>query len=87
MNTSSTLESFVNVAPYERAFRAMVGCSMAGATVTGVIAVPAAIFALSLIGLYLVMTAIMGLDPAYSLLQSITGRYSRRGVKPGQVCA
>ena len=88
MNTTTGYESsFSNVTNNERAFRAVLGMALLTKIIIGMIASPAAMFTLAAISVYLVMTAIMGIDPVYSLVQWFTKRQSHTEHKAGQAYA
>jgi len=75
MNTTTGIESSLsNVTNHERAFRGVLGMALLTKIIIGAIASPAAMFALAIIAVYLVMTAIMGLDPFYALVQRFSHR-------------
>lgn len=65
MNTT-TYNFTTNVTDNERAFRAIFGIGLSSVVSAGVITSPVAIFAVSAIAVYLVITAIIGTDPAYA---------------------
>jgi len=52
----------------DRLCRIVAGMSVLTVMVSGQIAVPGAIFTVSVLGCYLILTAIMGLDPFYALV-------------------
>jgi len=58
-----------NLSDYERGFRVTLALSMLTAVVGGAVVAPAVIAALSTISVYLVMTAILSLDPVYALVR------------------
>jgi hypothetical protein len=75
MNMATAYEySLSNVTNNERAFRGVLGMVLLTKIIIGAIAAPAAMFALATIAVYLVMTAIMGLDPFYALVQRLSHR-------------
>ena len=88
MNTTTGYESSLsNMTNNERGFRAVLGMVLVTKVIIGAIASPAAMFALAAMSVYLVMTAIMGIDPFYSLVQWFTQRQTRYQNQIGQVYA
>ena len=65
-----------NVSRNERVFRTALGMGILVAVIAGAISVPAAMFAAAMVSVYLVMSAIMGIDPVYSVTESLTSRDS-----------
>jgi hypothetical protein len=63
-----------NMSTDERAFRAVVGLGILSSIVAGLVTAPVAIFVLSLISVYLIMTTISGIDLVYSVARWI-GQY------------
>jgi hypothetical protein len=81
MNTTTGIESSPsNITNNERAFRGVLGMVLLTKIIIGAIASPAAMFALATIAVYLVMTAIMGLDPFYAVWNALS---KPRATKPG----
>ena len=73
MNTSTTYDtSGTNVSRNERVFRAVACVGIVAAITSGAIAAPAALFAASLIAVYLMMTSILGMDPHYAAWNMLT---------------
>ena len=88
MNTATGYESSLgNMTNNERAFRTVLGMVLVTKVIIGAIASPAVMFALAAMSVYLVMTAIMGIDPVYSLVQWFTKRQSHTEHKAGQAYA
>ena len=87
MKTISQSVHNQNISEHERGFRTVSGLGILTMIVAGAVASPAALFALSLVGVYLVMTAIVGIDPFYALAQSIGQRPVRHNIKSGQAYA
>jgi len=63
-----------NVTNNERAFRTIFGMGILTTVSTGVIASETVIFVLSMIAVYQVLTAIIGMDPVYAALNSLSKR-------------
>jgi len=62
-----------NVSNNERAFRGVIGFSLLTTLIAAsVIASPIAIFITSMIAVYFVMTAIIGIDPVYVAMNSFS---------------
>lgn len=77
MTTTYQTSSNHNVTDNERAFRALSGMGIMIAVVAGIIPTPLTMFTVSMIAVYLVMTAILGVDPVYRLTETLAGRSSR----------
>jgi len=84
MHKTSTIQ---NVSGYERGFRVMLALSMMTAVVGGAIVSPVAIAALSKFAIYLVMTAIIAVDPFYLLAQWAQRHHSHSKHEAGQAYA
>jgi len=79
MNTTTGYESSLsNVTNNERAFRAVLGMALLTKIIIGMIASPAAMFTLAAISVYLVMTAIMGIDPFYAASKSLSKTHTTK---------
>jgi hypothetical protein len=74
MNTKTAYETVTNVSRNERAFRAVLGMGILVAVIAGALSAPAAMFTAAMVAVYLVMSAIMGIDPVYSLARGLTNR-------------
>ena len=61
---------YQNVTNNERGFRTVFGIGILTAISAGLIASTTAIFVISMIAIYQVMTAIIGIDPVYALWNS-----------------
>jgi hypothetical protein len=64
-----------NVSRNERGFRATLGMGILAAVIAGTIATPAAMFTATMLSVYLVMSAIMGIDPLYAATKSPSRGY------------
>ena len=71
MKTTYTVRE-QNVSSNERGFRAVAAIGMLTAVIIGAVASPAGIAALSMISIYLVMTAMIAIDPVYAVVQPIS---------------
>ena len=78
MKTTYQNNTYHNVSHNERAFRSVFGMGLLTTVAAGAFAVPTVIFGASMIGVYLVMTAIIGSDPVYAVAQAIS---STSGIK------
>ena len=72
MNTSTYEFSAENVAVNERALRTIFGMGLLILIIIGGFITPSMIFGLSILSIYLVITAIMGIDLVYSLVGWLT---------------
>jgi len=75
MKTTTAHTSFIpNVTRNERGFRTALGMGVLAAVIAGTISAPTAMFAATMASVYLVMSAIMGIDPVYAAAQSLSRR-------------
>ena len=74
MTTYTENRTTQNVTNNERSFRALSAMGIMSAVVSGIIPTPLTMFTASLIALYLVMTAIIGTDPVYRLMETLAGK-------------
>ena len=72
MKTISASNPYQNVSNNERGFRSVFGMGLLATVAAGTIASPIAIFGTSMVGAYLVITAIIGSDPVYAFAQAVT---------------
>ena len=85
MNTETGHESsYNNMTNNERAFRTVLGMVLISKVIIGAIASPAAMFTLAAMSIYLVMTAIMGIDPFYAAAKSL---YKRNDIQHNPLLA
>ena len=88
MNTSSkTNASFENVSQGERVYRLASSLILLSAVLVGIVTVPMAMFAVTVVSIFLGITAIMSLDPLYSLVERLTPRVSPAHHRSGQTYA
>ena len=71
MKTISASNTYQNVSNNERGFRSVFGMGMLTTVAAGTIASPIAIFGVSMVGVYLVITAIIGSDPVYAVTEAL----------------
>jgi Inner membrane protein YgaP-like, transmembrane domain len=71
VKTIYTSNPYQNVTNNERGFRSVFGMGLLTTVAAGIIASPIAIFGTSMIGVYLVMTAIIGSDPVYAVAKAV----------------
>jgi len=76
-----------NVSNNERGFRAVTALGMLTAVISGAVASPAAIAALSMISIYLVMTAMISIDPVYHVTYRVLNNTSYSGYDKTQIYA
>ena len=75
MKTPTARTYFVpNVTRRERGLRVALGMGILAAVIAGGISAPTAMFAAAMASVYLVMSAIMGIDPVYAAAQSLSRR-------------
>ena len=74
MTTHTENKSAQNVTNNERSFRALSAMVIMTAVVAGIIPTPLTMFTASVIALYLVMTAIIGTDPVYRFMETLSGK-------------
>ena len=80
MKTPTARTYFVpNVTRRERGLRVALGMGILAAVIAGGISAPTAMFAAAMASVYLVMSAIMGIDPVYAATQSVS-----RSDRPGR---
>jgi len=72
MKTTHTSNPYQNVSNNERGFRSVFGMGLLATVAAGTLAGPAVIFGTSMVGVYLVMTAIIGSDPVYALAKAVS---------------
>ncbi len=77
MNTSYESNQGLNMTPNERGFRVILSLGIVFAILLGHVTAPAAIFGLSMVTIYLVMSAISGIDLAYDLVNGVARGLSR----------
>ena len=65
MNTTYEATQNLNMSNNERGFRAVISLGLIFAVLFGIVTAPAAVFGLSLVSVYLVMTTISGIDLRY----------------------
>ena len=68
MNTTYEATHNLNMSNNERGFRAVISLGLIFAVLFGIVTAPAAMFGLSLVAVYLVMTTISGIDLSYDLV-------------------
>jgi hypothetical protein len=73
--TTAHTGSVTNVTGYERAFRTALGMGLLVAVIAGALSAPAAMFTAAMVAIYLVMSAIMGIDPVYAATKSLSRGY------------
>jgi len=86
MNTTYTSRE-QNVSNNERGFRAVIALGMLTAVISGAVVSPAAIAALSMISIYLVMTAMIAIDPVYHVTHRVLNNTSYSGYDKAQAYA
>jgi len=67
-----------NVTNNERTFRGVFGMGLLTTVAAGAIGSPVMIFGVSMVGVYLVMTAIIGSDPVYATANAVSKTGSTR---------
>lgn len=67
-----------NISSNERGFRSILATGMLVAIIVGVAASPTSIFVLTMASVYLVMTTMIGLDPAYTAREALTNTVCTR---------
>ena len=72
MNTVTYDFSAENVAVNERVLRTIFGMGLLTLIIIGIFITPSMIFGLSILSIYLVITAILGIDLVYSLVGWLT---------------
>jgi len=72
MNTTFVSTHNQNVTNAERLLRTIFGTALLTAISAGAVAFPVVIFTLSMLAVYLVMTAIIGSDPVYVAMKSFS---------------
>jgi Inner membrane protein YgaP-like, transmembrane domain len=82
MNRTQVSTHYQNISNNERVFRTVFGLAILTTVSTGIVTVPTAIFTISMIAVYQVLTAIIGIDPVYSLSNALSGLRAR---KPGKL--
>jgi len=82
MNRTQVSTQYQNISNNERVFRTVFGLAILTTVSTGIVTAPAAIFTISMIAVYQVLTAIIGIDPVYSLSNAVAGFRAR---KPGKL--
>lgn len=88
MKTSSkTKASFENVSQGERVYRLASSLILLSAVLVGIVTVPMAMFAVTVISIFFGITAIMSIDPFYSLVERLTQPSSVRPHRSGQTYA
>lgn len=60
-----------NVSNNERGFRVVMALGMLSGIIAGTVSAPVTMFALAVMSIYLVTTAIIGSDPVYAVAQSL----------------
>ena len=78
MKTISASNPYQNVSNNERGFRSVFGMGLLTTVAAGTIASPIAIFGTSMVGAYLVITAIIGSDPVYAVAESVATSTDRK---------
>jgi len=76
MKTHTAYEPGTNITRNERRFRTALGMGVLAAVIAGTISAPTAMFTAAMASVYLVMSAIMGIDPVYSLAGGLSNRNS-----------
>ena len=74
----TTYQTTQNVSRNESVFRGLAGISLISAVVAGTVASPGGIFVASLLGIYLVITAIVASDPFYAVSNSLSKVFARK---------
>ncbi len=69
---------YQNISNNERVFRVITGLAVLTAISVGLFSAPIAIFTVSMIAVYQVLTAIIGIDPVYTVANSLSARLGRR---------
>ena len=69
---------YQNISNNERVFRVITGLVVLTAISVGLFASPVAIFTVSMIAVYQVLTAIIGIDPVYTVANRLSARIGRR---------
>ena len=78
MNRTQVSTQFQNISNNERVFRTVFGLAILTTVSTGIITSPVAIFAISMISVYQVLTAIIGIDPVYSVANAFSAFLGHR---------
>ena len=71
MTTQTETRQTQNVSNNERSFRVLLAMGIMTAILAGVIPAPLAMFAGTLIAVYLVVTSIISVDPVYRLIETL----------------
>ena len=79
MNTTYEATQYLNMSNNERGFRAVISLSLIFAVLFGIVTAPVAIFGLSLVSVYLVMTTISGIDLFYDFVNWVSRNFSSTG--------
>jgi len=88
MKTSSKrLASIENVSQGERVYRGVASLGLVSAVLIGGVSDPAGMFAVTLASIYLGITAIMAIDPLYSLVERLAQQSSGTHHRTGQTYA
>lgn len=87
MNTTYESTQAQNVTDNERAFRAILGMGLICSILIGGITTPTVIFGLTVVSFYFVITAILGIDPIYGLLQQLMQVLTVSRYETEQACA
>ena len=75
MNKGTQLNNFAGqILNQERGFRLAMGSAAIIAVLTGALQGESQVIAASFLCIYMVMTAIIGLDPVYALVERLNGR-------------
>ena len=82
MNRNQVSTQYQNISDNERVFRSVFGLVILTAVSAGLVTAPVVIFTISMIAVYQVMTAIIGIDPVYTLSNAFSA-YRRH--KPGKL--
>lgn len=72
MSSIQNVSLYQNVTNHERVFRAVIGMIVLAAVSAGLFTSPAVIFSVSMIMVYQVFTAILGIDPMYTIANALS---------------
>jgi len=76
-----------NVSNNERGFRVVIALGMLSGVIAGTVSAPVTMFALAMVSIYLVTTAIIGSDPVYAIARRLTRHQHDSHGRSGQIYA
>lgn len=82
--TSKIKSSIVNVSQGDRMYRGIASLALVSAVLVGGVTDEAAMFAVTVASIYMGITAIMAIDPLYSLAERLTQQSSGTQHRSGQ---